>query len=348
MLKLLTGLFAATALTGAAQAQSPSIEIEDFYGTVVLELHSAGPITALKSGPGASEVEITGTDRVRIDGGDEIDRHRWWKEYQRQRGGSGMRGWNTDHTDRTFEKMLEERPTLTITAPEGTDITIGGSAFKLTADGDAGSVRITNNVHLWAELGGAQEADVSVHGSGYLRMGDVEGELQASVHGSGDLFAGAAERAELSVHGSGDLNVAGIRRDLSAGVHGSGDLEVKEVGGKAEASVHGSGDLRLGAVEGPFDGKVHGSGDLEVREVGGNVSASIHGSGDLDIEDGEADELTVSVHGSGEFSFGGTARTASLRSYGNGEIEVGEVTGRLQAKGKNIRVDGSRVGRDSD
>ncbi|MCQ8184040.1 GIN domain-containing protein [Parvularcula maris] len=349
MLKLLTGLLAATAMTGAAHAQSPSIEIEDFYGTIVLELHSSGPVTAIKSGPGADEVEIRGTNRVRIDGGDEIDRKDWWKEYQRERKGFGNRGWNdTDKADRTLEKMLEDRPTLTITAPEGTDITIGGSAFKLTTEGDAGSVTITNNIHLWARLNDAEEADVSVHGSGYLKMGDIARMLGASVHGSGDIIAGAAQSAELSVHGSGDLEMDGVRERLRASVHGSGDLNVKEVGGSAKANVHGSGDIELGSVAGGFDGKVHGSGDLKVREVAGRVDAGIHGSGDLDIDGGEADELTVSVHGSGEFTFRGTAKTAKLRSWGSGEIEVAEVSGRVEAKGKNIRVDGQRIGRDSD
>ncbi|NNU15552.1 hypothetical protein HK107_04370 [Parvularcula sp. ZS-1/3] len=338
-----SGLAASLLLLGVAHAQSGDrIVIEDFYGTVELELSGSGEISAIKSGPNADEVTIKTGSTTRITGDEEIDRRRWWKEYQNNR--KGWSGRQPKDRDRVFEEMLEERPRLTISAPQGTDIEINGSAIHMRTDGSAGDVDITDNVHLLVVLGDVDDAELEIHGSGYLEVGNVAGMLDGSVHGSGDLIAGNIREADLRVHGSGDLNARNVGGEVKASVHGSGDLSLERVLGPVSANVHGSGDLKMNRIERGLKGSVHGSGDLEVNQVNGDLDLSVHGSGDLDIDNGSVDDLDATVYGSGEVTFGGSAKNARLRSTGSGSIRVGRVTGQLDAKGKDIRVDGKKVG----
>ncbi|GGY36257.1 GIN domain-containing protein [Parvularcula lutaonensis] len=347
-----TGILASIAFTGFAHAQSFSgadtIVIEDFFGTVELELSGGGAITVARSGANADELTISGGDTAVIRGDREIDHQRWWRAYRKERG--DWRGRRARDEDPAFDKLLEDRPKLIISAPAGTDIEIRDSAIKLIAEGDAGDVEINENVHLLVKLGDIESGHLGVHGSGYMEVGNVAGELDAGVHGSGDLIAGNIGSGEVNVHGSGDLEVKNVAGDLDASVHGSGDIEVERVAGAVDASVHGSGDLVIGRVGRGLEASVHGSGDLEVGQVtGGDIEVSIHGSGDLEIDGGSVRQLRAAVRGSGEFEFDGTAESARLRSMGSGGIRVAKVSGEIDADGKNIRVAGKKVGdRDRD
>ncbi|MEM1381046.1 MAG: DUF2807 domain-containing protein [Pseudomonadota bacterium] len=356
------GLLASVSAFGMTAASADELVIRDFYGTVEIELSGSGSITAAKSGPNAGDVDISGRGDVVVDGGEEIDRNRWYRAYQKER-----RGWNNRSSrdeDPVFEEMLEDRPTLTISAPEGTDIVVEGSAVKLTVTrGDAGDVDISDNIHLLAKIGDFRSGKLSVHGSGYMQAGNASGRFYGSVHGSGDLYVGNVGEADLSVHGSGDMEIKDIGGALEASVHGSGDLNTGDVAGRLDASVHGSGDLEIGRVAGSADANVHGSGDLEIASVGegidssvhgsgdlsigrvdGDIDASVHGSGELEIDRGEAGRIDVAVRGAGEFSFGGKAESARLRGSSSGTIRVASVSGNVDASGKDIRVNGKRVG----
>ena len=347
---LLSGFAAAVAATGFAQAQNYSnadeIVIRDLFGTVTIELSDGGPVTIAKSGPGAGDVDISGSGTATIEGPEEINRREFQREYNKLK--NSYRGRRAADEDPALEEMLEEKPSITISVPRGTDIRVDDSVIKLTASGDAGEVMIKDNLHVLVKMGDIESGQLGVHGSGYMKVGDVAESLRGSVHGSGDLLFGDAGSAKLSVHGSGDLEGGDIAGDLEASVHGSGDLEIADVGGEAEAKVHGSGDLVVASIEGGLDGSVHGSGDLTVGEVQQSLNASVHGSGDFDVDAGEVDELLVSVHGSGEFQYGGSAKTAKLNGHGSGSIRVAEVSGNMQASGKDIRVGGKKVGRKDD
>lgn len=356
------GLLAAASTLGLSAAHADEILIKDFYGTVELELSGSSDITVAKSGPEASSVSIRGGSDKIIDGGTEINRKRWHREYQNQR--RGWRGQQKRDQDPVFEDMLQKRPTVTISAPVGTDIIVEGSAVKFTVSGgDAGRVEITDNIHLLAKLGDFALGELAVHGRGYMEAGDVAGDFQGSVHGSGDLYVGDIGRAQVSVHGSGDmkvedvngplqasvhgsgdLTIGNVAGSLQASVHGSGDLDIEDVAGSGEANVHGSGDLEISSIASGLESSVHGSGDLSVGRVNGNIDASVHGSGELDIDRGEANSVDATVSGSGEFRFGGTSKTAKLKSGNAGSIRMGEVTGKMQVSGKDIRVGGKKVG----
>lgn len=341
-----SGLFASIAALGLASAQTfpdaDTIVIEDVFGTVTVELDGSGAIHVATSGPGAGSLSIGGGDEVTIRG-ERIDRRAWRRRYnglRRREGGRQASG-----EDPAFLTMLEDRPVIAISAPEGTAIRIADSAIRLTAEGTAGAVRVADNVHLLVSMGDIAEGELSVDGSGYLAVGNVAGRLDAGVHGSGDLVAGDTGDASLAIHGSGDLAVGDVRGRFMAAVHGSGDIEVQEVEGHAEAMVHGSGDVSIARVAGRFEGTIHGSGDLSVGAVeGSNLEASIHGSGDIEIDGGRVEALAVAIYGSGDVDFRGTAKDAELRTEGSGGIDVAEVTGNIAASGDDIRVNGRNAG----
>lgn len=347
---LTSAIVASLAFTATASAQSyadaDAIIIEDFFGVVELDLSGNGDVTIARSSGSASDVDIGGDrNAASVRGTEELDRQSWYREYQNLKNRRRFRPGQRD-SDPAFEELLEDRPRVTISAPEGTAIIVRDSAIKMRTSGDAGDVVVDDNIHVLMWFDDIENGELSVHGSGYLKAGNVDGLLEARVHGSGDLILGNVREAELTVHGSGDLRAENIGGELSATVHGSGDLETKRVLGPVEASVHGSGDLVMQSIERGLDGNVHGSGDLSVGSLEGDIDARVHGSGDFTIERGNAGRVIARVQGSGEFTFGGTAETATLRSSSAGEIRIGEVTGRLEASGKDIRVGGAKVGDD--
>ena len=342
---------ASLALTATAWAQpyadADTIVIEDFFGSVELELSGDGDVTIAKSGANASDVSIGGSSDRALIRGEGINRERWKRTYYEMKKKKKHYGSGARDSDPAFEEMLKDQPKLIISAPEGTAILVRESAIKMRTDGDAGDVVVDDNIHVLMWFDDIENGELQVQGSGYLEAGNIDGLLEATVHGSGDLIVGNVREAELTVHGSGDLRAQNIGGELDATVHGSGDLKTERVLGPVDASVHGSGDLVIRSIERGLEGSVHGSGDLKVGSVtGGDIEASVHGSGDFDIDGGNASRLVARVNGSGEFKFGGTAETASLRSSSSGEIRIGEVTGRLEASGKDIRVGGAKVGDD--
>ncbi|OAN65940.1 head GIN domain-containing protein [Sphingomonas sp. TDK1] len=123
--------------------------------------------------------------------------------------------------------------------------------------------------------------DVTVAGSGTMRVDRAEGQFEAVVAGSGDLdiAALATTKASLTVAGSGNITVAGRTDELDVSVAGSGDLRGQQLTAKrADVSVAGSGDVRAN-VAGPASVSMVGSGDVELRG-GAQCEVSKIGSGE--------------------------------------------------------------------
>lgn len=89
-----------------------------------------------------------------------------------------------------------------------------------------------------------ESLDVSIAGSGDVRVGGKVAGLTASIAGSGDIRAGEleAQRVKVTIAGSGDA-VVHARQALSVNVAGSGD--VRYHGDPAvEQTILGSGSVR--------------------------------------------------------------------------------------------------------
>jgi hypothetical protein len=350
----------ASLFAGAAAAQdfsgAEAIAVEDAIAVVRVEFTDTGPISVDIRNRGErplSAVMVNG--RVVIAGEDDLDDKTFWRLYDGETeggirfgpvriAGAGRSISMQNGENEAFNAMLENYPEVVVTAPSGTDFTVGDSALRLRGEGTAGTVEIDDTIYVIADLGDARRALIGVHGPGRIGLGDVEEALEAGVHGSGDILFGRAGSAQLKVHGSGDIEGSEVIGRTEASVHGSGDIQIGRFGGGLEASVHGSGDIDAGEVEGPLSASVHGSGDIVSAKVNGPVEASVNGSGDIDLGSGEAPRFRASVNGSGDIVFGGTAFDPRLNTSGSGNIEINSASGQISASGRGIRVGGKNYG----
>jgi len=85
-------------------------------------------------------------------------------------------------------------------------------------------------------------------GSGDIGVASVAGPVDVRVGGTGDvdILGGRATRMEVSIAGSGDVRMGGAAQTLTASVTGSGDVVVARVAGKVVRRVFGSGDVKIG------------------------------------------------------------------------------------------------------
>lgn len=123
--------------------------------------------------------------------------------------------------------------------------------------GDAARIAVT-----LPQLGGA-----SVAGSGDMTVDRVAGaSFNGAAAGSGSLAVAAlqVDRADVSLAGSGDVRLAGTAKQLKVSVAGSGDVEAGGLtAAQAEVSIAGSGSVKA-AVEGPAKVNLVGSGDVDL------------------------------------------------------------------------------------
>ena len=250
----------------------------------------------------------------------------------------------TNGRDRRFEELLEDYPRVVIRAPRGTTLSVEGSAVLLTAEGEAGDLDVPGNVYLRGVLGEVGAARVTLTDPGALTMGDVDGAAEIAVTGSGDVTFGRADEASVSVRGSGDVEGGDVDGALSVDLAGSGDVSAGRVGGALTVSLRGSGDVVVQEAAGGAGIALAGSGDVEVARVGGAVRAELRGSGDIDIGAGRADSFVAVLAGSGDIAFDGVAVAPELSAAGSGDIDIGKAEGTVSASGRGITVGGKRYG----
>ena len=361
-----------SALSAAAAALmlSPAFAdalAQEFEGATALEIDDAIAKVSLRfADTDAVTVDIAGGDErpltvsreggtVRIAGEDDLGEDEFWRAYQ---GKSGVRigkvqiwGGNRyievrNGRDARFEEMLENYPAVTVTLPEGSDLSVLGSAVLLDATGPMDELTVDDNIYERATFGDARTADITLSGSGAITLGDVTEAIEAVLSGSGDVRFGNAANAVMSLKGSGDLTGGDIAGDLSATLSGSGDVTAGRVGGMADLSLRGSGDVEIEEARSGAKAMLSGSGDVEVGRVEGPVEAELRGSGDIDIREGRATAFEASLSGSGDVSFGGLAVNPVLRTRGSGDIDVADFEGEVDARGDGIRVAGKSYGED--
>jgi len=141
--------------------------------------------------------------------------------------------------------------------------------------------------------------------------------------GSGDVDVQTSERGALALtsSGSGDLTFRGEAGTLDAVVDGSGDLVLAGSADAVTLVSAGHGDLvasELSAGEGTID--CSGSGNL-TAQLAGDVRVAASGSGDVTLRlTRTVDTVIVDASSSGDVELAGGARSATLRTSGNGGI----------------------------
>lgn len=218
---------------------------------------------------------------------------------------------------------VDELPQITMRVPRTLDLTSRGTVFATIGASNGGRVR----------LGGCGDAtiarvngplDLTMMGSGDIDVGEVTGALRAQLDGSGDLtIAAALAGADLKLRGSGDLDLERIAGPLVADLDGSGDIRVGPGASEAQLSLQGSGDVVTGAVRGPLSARADGSGNVTVASVaGGPVQLALVGSGDVAVRGGTASRLNVRLDGSGDVDFDGEVGQVEADIGGSGDVSV--------------------------
>lgn len=119
-----------------------------------------------------------------------------------------------------------------------------------------------------AHLGAVRERlSVALAGSGSVTAASLNGALEVRSAGSGetDVAAGAVTTADITVAGSGDVRIAAPVATLTSRLVGSGDVTVEGAVGSVDANIAGSGDVRVASLTGALNQNAMGSGRVVVE-----------------------------------------------------------------------------------
>lgn len=122
---------------------------------------------------------------------------------------------------------------------------------------------LAGSADVQADKGGGDVFDVRVAGSGQLLLASLDTRTaNVSISGSGDVkLAGRCGALNVKIAGSGDADLAGLAcTNTAISIAGSGDVAAN-ASGQADVRIAGSGDVRItGGAR--CTRKVAGSGDV--------------------------------------------------------------------------------------
>lgn len=173
------------------------------------------------------------------------------------------------------------------------------------------------------EVGPTQALELDFSSCGVGSIGDVAGELQIDLAGSGRITAGAAQSLNADVAGSGALNVGAVAEGADVDIAGSGEVRIASLAGDLSADAAGSGNL---VVEGGSLDEARidlaGSGDVDIAAPVRRLNVSIVGSGSVDVA-AEVGDIDADIAGSGDVT--ARAVTGAIRKevWGSGDVRVG-------------------------
>ena len=301
----LASIASAAILAGTAHAgQAPTLEIEDFIGTIEVQTGNFSKISVIEA-DGAS-IDLDGNRIVINDDQSVRNLNCRYKNNDVLIGKRG--GWLS--SSRGF-KSITTYPKVTIKAP-------------------ANMYLIISNSLVFGNVGDIGSGDIDIRSCGELKLGDVNGQFDLNISGSGNLEMGDAGRSDISVSGAGDLK-AGDLASADINVSGAGDVVVGDIIGHAEIRSSGAGDISAARIKGGL--AYHGSGasDFNADYVGGgDLSIRVSGSGDVRIDEGAVNTLYVKASGASGVRYGGASVSAEARASGAADITINEPSGKLR------------------
>lgn len=157
---------------------------------------------------------------------------------------------------------------------------VSGEILKIKYDR---MVKRAEPVKVYITMDNLVEASVS--GSGSLVSTSKFtglGDLEVSVSGSGDLKLEVdAEDIDMSVSGSGDIELGGSAQDLVMSISGSGGIDSRDLMARdCRVSVSGSGNATV-YVKNALDAKISGSGNVRYKGDVAKISSRVSGSGHI-------------------------------------------------------------------
>ncbi|MHA1565783.1 MAG: GIN domain-containing protein [Alphaproteobacteria bacterium] len=318
-LGILTGV-AAAAASEVLEFDARSVIVDDFIGTLNVEVRIGGTITVAMTGPDEKLADIV----VRLEGENLVVR----------------RGMGSTKVSQHFD--AESYPVINIQLPAGMPLVIDDMDGEAHI-GDLNAPLTIFAASLDATIGNVTSADIDRLGSGDITLGHVTGALNADLSGSGDITAASAGSVNIQKRGSGDVTLGPIARNFTANMRGSGDIDVHSAA-MADIQKRGSGDVRFGTVRGEFFYRSAGIGDVDISFVDGPVTIDTTNSGKIHIHAGNADPLVVSLAEYGDFTLDGLAVDPELTVIGASIVKLQAYVGEFKATGAgDIRVGGNRV-----
>ncbi len=279
-----TSCFVCLAVPAFAK-DAPVLKIENFIGTVEIVTSNTGKIT-VNDADGANHNRSG--DNLTLDDNISIRSYncRTRKDSVKIGKGKWTGFYKTDYRD------IKEFPHVKISAPQNVHLDVENSIIF-------GDVDTIGSAHL------------HISSCGDMKFVDVNGQLDLTVSGSGDVSFRNAGIADISISGAGDV----IAKDLDS----------------ANIDVSGSGDLELGNISGSVDIESSGAGDIEINSVTGNdLSIRVSGSSDVVIAGGDVETLFIKASGASDVIFNGSSKNAEARASGASDVTIQSPSGHLR------------------
>lgn len=265
---------------------APVLKIENFIGTVEIVTSNTGKIT-INDADGA-KISRSGSN-LTID--DEVSIHKYNCRTKKNRVMVGKGKWSV-YSNKGY-RNIKEFPHVKITAPEGVHLEIDNAIIF-------GNVETIGSAHL------------HIGSCGDIKFGDVKGQLDLSVSGSGDVILGNAGVSDISISGVGDVTAKNLA--------------------SADIDVSGSGDLKLGDIFGSVGILTSGAGDIEINSITGkDLTISVSGSSDITIDGGSVDTLSIKASGASDVTYNGSSVDAVARASGASDINISKPSGHLRS-----------------
>ncbi|HSN90805.1 MAG TPA: head GIN domain-containing protein [Anaeromyxobacteraceae bacterium] len=193
---------------------------------------------------------------------------------------------------------------------------------------DFDAVALQGAIDARVKVGGARTVAVTIDANlqPHVRIFVEDGRLVVRTEGEIDWRGEARVEIsvpalrDLSTSGSGDASIEGGEGDLALATSGSGDLLWHGRAGRLAVSTSGSGDAVLSGRVQTLEASTSGSGDLRARDLSArDASIRTSGSGDVDVTLAGG-SLRAATSGSGDVTWGGEGSLAAAAASGSGRI----------------------------
>lgn len=137
---------------------------------------------------------------------------------------------------------------VTVKVPKGCPVTVSGIDGKTTIGDTKGSLRVHATLAGDVQVGHVVDATLNVQGSSNIIASRIDGNVFASIQGSGDIKIkqGAVTMLNASIQGSGEIRFGGKAQNANLSVMGSGDIDVVHVESRPSINIMGSGEVNVG------------------------------------------------------------------------------------------------------
>lgn len=172
------------------------------------------------------------------------------------------------------------------------------------------------------EIGPTEELALDFSSCGAATVGDVAGELNVDMAGSGRVQAGGARYVDADLAGSGELRVGTVSAGANVDLAGSGSIHFASLTGDLSADGAGSGSVAIsGGSIGVANVDLAGSGGVTIAAPVRRLVVSIVGSGDVDVL-GEVGDIEANIAGSGSVTARAITGTIRKDVWGSGDVRV--------------------------